>query len=278
MCLLPKRMVSAALLAVLGALVWGAEFLPLAIPDSSGIRGAVQDSWLNAPIAALKGKSIEQRTAPDGTPFQIRLEEDSGAYAIVVAPRTYTSVEVVTDGGTSTELAPAYSRAAPGSWILYRDKSGGRAQRIEWYFTQDPHVCLVLRQDSAKTYADMLVYGSYLARSVPIGVAFPRFYTASFQYVYSLTQKSLPWSSVLPAAGQYDALLHAERIIRHRLPYIDYAEDACYNEDGVLCSIETGQKMDIAKRGNVYYAPGVSASRRRLSGARSVLWTGTLAT
>ena len=62
---------------------------------------------------------------------------------------------------------------------------------------QNPEVFVQFRPGknttSTKSSCDFVVFGTYAAKDVPVGVPIERFYTLSFSEIYKLTEKTLPW-------------------------------------------------------------------------------------
>ncbi|MFA6938401.1 MAG: hypothetical protein WCQ67_09240, partial [Treponema sp.] len=138
-----------------------------------------------------------------------------------------------------------YPSGAPGSWVLYRNKDTGKPTKICMFFNQDAEVYIQFQPSENKTFADMIVFNSYAARSVPVGISFESLYTMSFADVYKITAQCLPWQKVAVVPKQYHAPLQMAAVIRENLSRIDYADDACYNERGKLYSISTGKPFKI---------------------------------
>lgn len=224
-----------------------AEYNSFGIPDSTSIRKNVKSSWLTAPFSEVRAKGVEIRENADGQVFQLRAEEGMDEFTVIVSPQSFLNVEVVTETKREKKLMEVYPVGAPGSFILKRSKTNGKPLYIQWYFNQDAEVYIQLRPDESKTFADLVVFGSYAARSVPVGIPFEQFYTMTFQDLYNVTQKILPWEKVHVIPGQYYDSLQMVAVIREILPKIDYAEEACYNEKGQLYSFITNEPLKIKK-------------------------------
>ncbi len=195
------------------------------VPDSADVRAEIVASWLTAPPSELRAKKPEIRKDGIGNAVQISAEEQGSDIVIFVLPE-------------SNGEKDRFRKDSAGSWLLYRNAKSGKPVKIRWYFNADPDVYVEFREGSPKTYADMVVFGSYAARSIPMGFRFQKLYTYSFEEVKLLTKNSLPWSKVTVVSDQYDSVLSMLEVIRGSLPRITYGPDACYNEDGLLYSIE----------------------------------------
>ena len=248
-----------------------AEYNKAGLPDSAEIRRRVVDSWLTAGIDRLRTKNPELHENDAREIFQIRMEEGVDNVSIIVAPQTFLDVDVVRDGSNSTLRMAVYPEGNPGSWILQRDKKTGRGVKINWYFNSDAAVYVQFYPEGNKTYADMIVYNSYLARSIPVGVPFAKLYTSSFGDIQRWTEKTLPWEKVKVIPGQYLDSIHMVNVIREKIPLIDYAENACYNENGELYSLLTNTRFTVKDENGDDVFPQ-NNGRLTLSGAGFAKW------
>lgn len=248
-----------------------ADFNRAGIPDSAEVRRKVVESWLTAPIDTLKTKNPELHENEAQKIFQIRTSEGLDSISVIVAPQSFIEMTVV-KGGQSTVLTTAeYPACSPGSWILYRDRQTGKPVKIEVYFNADAGVYIQLYPEGNKTFADMLVYNSFLARGVPLGVPFAKLYTASFEDICRWTAKTLPWNKVSVVPGQYREVLQMVQVIREKLPLMDYAEDACYSAEGQLYSILKNKPFTVTDSEGNSVEPEDNG-RLTLSSAGFVKW------
>jgi len=214
-----------------------AEYNVQGIPDSAEIRKTLVDSWFTAPVSEIQAKSSEIIRDAAGNDFQIRCEETENEYIIVVAPKSVAQIKYVDRQGTETRKVAVFNQSAMGSWVLYRNKSDGKASAIRWYFSADPDVYFIIRPSSVKTYVDLSVFGHLCTSFTPIGVSFKKMYSMSFQEFQTITRKTIPWEKVSVTTGIYNASYQMISVIRNNLKRMYYMEDAAYNEKGKLYSI-----------------------------------------
>ena len=248
-----------------------AEYNSYGIPDSAEIRKTIQNSWFSQSLSELRTKNSELRKNNLGQTFQIRMEERVDFCVVIVAPESYLNVDLISGSSKETVKMSVYPEGAPGSFVLFREKSSGKPIKIQWYFNADPDVYLEFYENANKTYVDMLVCSSYAAKSVPLSVKFSYLFSAGFEDILRLTKMSLPWQKVQVVPGLYRESLQMIQVIRENLPKIDYAENACYNENGKLYSILTGKKFTLKdENGNEYFPE--ENGRLTLSGAGFAKW------
>jgi len=241
-----KKVILAATAAFCFAFPAAADYNKFNLPDSTEIRRVVKDSWLASSLDEIRNRNIEARVNEAGVKFQIRLEEGVDDFAVIIAPQSLLNVDLIGKDNSSQKVQmEVYPSGAPGSWVLYRNKDTGKPTKICMFFNQDAEVYIQFQPSENKTFADMIVFNSYAARSVPVGISFESLYTMSFADVYKITAQCLPWQKVAVVPKQYHAPLQMAAVIRENLSRIDYADDACYNERGKLYSISTGKPFKI---------------------------------
>ena len=236
-----KRMGFLCLLMVV-ALPCFALYNRQGIPDSSEIRQKLVESWFTAPVETVRGKLPELHRNNIGTVFQVRAEEGGGQLMVVVAPRQKLAVDMYSGSAVSASTVDVYPANTSGSWVLHRDINTGKPLFIRYYFASDPEVFMQMNATGFKTLADFVVYGSYAARGVPVGLPFQRLYRASFLEVFDLTENTLPWNymNIMPAL--YHPVRQMIAVIRENLERIHLTEDAAYDEDGNPIYISTGKE------------------------------------
>ena len=225
------------------------------IPDSSEIRQNLVESWFTAPLEAVRGRMPELHRNNVGTVFQVRAEENDDYLMIIVAPRQKMAVDMYSGGEVMSSSVDVYPANNSGSWILYRNPTTGAPLFIRYYFASDAEVFMQINSMGSKSVADFVVYGSYAARGVPVGIPFQRLYKASFLEVHELTKQTLPWNYINTMPALYHPVLQMIAVIRENLDRIHFLEDAAYDEDGSPIYISTGKQRiespEIAEAGEL---------------------------
>lgn len=226
-----------------------AQFNKFDIPDSSEIRSKIAESWFSPDLSELRQKRTELHSNSIGQNFQVRMEENTDYFYVIVAPETFLSVDVYTENGVKTNTVSEYLKDAAGSWILTRDIRTGKNISIRFYFAADSDVYVQFSpsKDGKKSFADFLIDRKFVSRGVPVGVAFEYFYSSPFADVVQLTQKSLPWRYTEIYPEQFYGSLRMISVIRKNLPRVKYEWDACYDENGNPIRISDGQPREISE-------------------------------
>lgn len=205
-------------------------------PESAAVRSGLIQSWLTAGVNEVL--SLDPLVAADrgGLNFLVTHARNSaaGVFEIAVEPR---------DGD-----------GPRGKWKLVRRLSDGLPERIVLYPCRDEAVRIELRPASAdpergKSWADLVVYGQYAAKSVPLGVPFVRLYNMSLAELQRLTIASFPWDLVFPDSERYGDIESAVAEIRSALPALVYLDDGAFDEQGfpVLIADGSAQKPEAVR-------------------------------
>ncbi len=243
-----KKSLFAVTLCLFSVAFATADYNSAGIPDSVQIRRGIVSSWLNAPLRSLRNKAPELKTDDSGAVFKLTVEENDTEFIISLSPETFVNMTYIDGDKSETIRQSVFVKDSCGSWSLYRRKSDGEPIRIEMRFNNNPDVYIQFRPDGRRTYADLIVYNSYISRSVPIIIPFNNLYTTSFQTIKDLTSSSIPWQNVIPDLDQYDKVKTMIDIIRRKLPLVEFSKFAAYNEDGILYSIRTGEAIQTEEK------------------------------
>lgn len=242
-----------------------AEYNRMGVPDSSDIRSDIRETWLSLPLDYLREKRAEIRENAVGERFQVRLEETTDTFSVCVLPEVSVPVDVYTSDGISSAMISDYVSAGMGAWALVRSKSTGAPLYIRCYFLQDGDVYVQFSPKERKTLADYVIGGFYAARSAPVGISFERLYTASFDEILSVTEKSLPWQYANIYTGQYSGTFHMISVIEKNLARITPVPDGGYDENGNPVYISDGTARVVMK-------PEADADLLSLSSAGFLKW------
>ena len=218
-----------------------AEYNRFNIPDSAEIRPLLVERWFEAPLSSLRFNVPEIYANKIGNKFQVRMEENDETFNVFVSPETMLNVRVYSDKGFTIQEQAVYPGDIQGSWVLVRDKKTEKPLRIRYYFLKDSDVYIQFTPYNRTTLVDLVIFDNYAAKGVSAGVPFEKFYTASIQDVYDLTQKIIPWDYVTVNSEDYQNILQMAGVIQEKLPQITFLPDAMSDESHELVHISTGE-------------------------------------
>lgn len=214
------------------------------IPDSSEIRVILQERWFESPLSEVRQMLPEIYANDAGQKFQVRMEESDSTFNIFVAAGTTINVNVYSNKGVNLEQQEVYPGDIPGSWVLIKDKKTEKPIRIRYYFSSNSDVYVQFSPYGKAALADMVIFGNYASKGASTGVPFSAFYTASFQNVLDMTERTLPWDYVTVKKDLYHSIQQDAAVIAENLGKIFYAPDAMYDENNELVRISTGKPFE----------------------------------
>ncbi|HOT62378.1 MAG TPA: hypothetical protein PLU93_05895 [Treponemataceae bacterium] len=205
------------------------------VPDSASVRSGIADLWLLDRIDAVAARPTETVRDGDGLAWRISAERMAltESLAVVVTP----------------EISGSFPVPAQGTWALYRSRVDGMPEQIKIYPRDDATLFIRIRPDGpdpmkGRALLDVLAYGGYVRKDVPLGVPFIRLYTLPFDELVSMTRSTVPWELFDPDPTSYSAVREAVDILRSRLPSLIYLDDGAFNERGEPVLIVDGSPQD----------------------------------
>lgn len=225
------------------------------IPDSAEIREKISSTYFDAPVDFLRTQENQVLKNDVNENFQISFNENEKYFIIAITPQTTIEIQYQNGDLSESRQKEVFTEGSAGSWILYKNLSTSKAEKVRWYFNADSEVYLEFSAEAKKTFADLILYDTYLVKHAPLGLPFSRLYTASFEEIQNWTKNSIPWKKVTVKSGQYWGLLQTALTVRKYLPKMENLQDALYNEDGILCDRMTDQPYTLLDEdGNPYSA------------------------
>lgn len=212
------------------------------VSDSSEIRKQIQETWFSAPLSVLQDYGTKLYKNSAGQTFQVHLEQNKDEFAIVIVPETTLRMMTLSNNDVNTVQSKTFVIGSPGTWILYRDITTGKPKRIRYQYCKDAEVFLEVysaNKNGTKTLVDMVVFDSYLAKGVQVGLPFNKFYTAKFEEIEEKTKRILPWQKLEVVPGMYHGNLQMIEVIRENLKDIMLVNEIVYDENDNLVYIKT---------------------------------------
>ena len=206
------------------------------IEDDSSLRISLLDSWLRESPGRVLAKRPENHTLKSGSRVQVRVERSSqnrDEFAIVLA----------------REQNGAYPGWAQGSWVLTRRRdSSGEASRIRVFLRSDYNTYVQFRPfDDEKCLFDVVVYDSYLCRSLPLPVPFERLLVLPVEEVLAVAGNRFPRRYFEPEPGAYSDSRAFVSQVRSLLPGLVFRDDGALNENGDYVFINTLMSQDSGR-------------------------------
>jgi hypothetical protein len=198
------------------------------IPDDSGLRTSVKDSWLTEIPGKVLSKSRALYNLDSGGRVELRAEAGKNEFMVIFAREL----------NGNSGLFPGW---AQGSWILTRRTNTGAATRIRIFLRSDYHTYVQFRPFTAdKCQMDVVLYDAYIVRSLPLPVSLERLYTMQLNEALNLAGNKFPRRYFDFNPANYRDQRNFIAKIRERLPELQYADDGAIDETGRYVYINTG--------------------------------------
>ena len=160
-----------------------AEYNSFGIPDSSEIRTEITDSWFHQDLENIRMNNVQVRKNIEGESFQISLEEQEKQFIVYVSPKSTMQVDVYDSKGVHTVTEDSFLPNSFGSWLYARSKDSGQSLFVRIYISRNSDVYIQFSPSKKNTTADFVIFNSYVAKSVPVGVPFEKILTMSIAQI-----------------------------------------------------------------------------------------------
>jgi len=215
------------------------------IPDDSLLRISLLKIWFTeVPVKVL---SLPSRTEilESGERVEVSISEGRDVFNI------HLSRELMRGTGPSNRRATGvYPGTAQGSWMLTRRKDNGEGTQIRIFLRSDQNTMIQLRPFSRdKSFMDVILYGGYVAQSIPIAVSFERLYTMQLNDILKLAQNKFPSRYFEPDIGCYREHRSLIAAVRAKTSALRFADDGAVDENGNYVFIETSKAQNAANAG-----------------------------
>ncbi|MCQ2610514.1 MAG: hypothetical protein MJ169_02090 [Treponema sp.] len=217
-----------------------AQYNNFGVKDSSEIRKEIAAQWFFADLDSIRQNNNQIRKNTVGESFYISLEEYENVFMVYVVPQVKSRVDVYDATGMHTSEEGVYPVEGQGAWLLCRDKKSGDPLYVRYYFTNTPQVYLEFHPYKNSCTVDLMIFGCFASKGVPLGIPFERVLTLSFSELQQMTNRKLPWKYTNPDLSRYDGSKVMMQTIRQNLKKIAFEEGAMYNEYGKSVSVFTG--------------------------------------
>ncbi|MCL2276897.1 MAG: hypothetical protein FWC21_03275 [Treponema sp.] len=234
------------------------------ISDDSLLRTNLRDTWMINSVNRVLAQRPRIETLETGERVQISAREGRDEFMVIFARE-------LIKGRVATDSAPAVERRATGqfpgwaqgSWMLTRNKNTGHPTLIRIYLRSDQNTHIQFRPfDIDKVYMDVVLYGAFIARSIPVAVppvpqgitptayaSFERLYTMQLNDILRLVQNKFPLRYFEADPAIYRDSRRFVSQVRSRLGGLRFADDGALDENGNYVFIETLQPQTSARPG-----------------------------
>jgi hypothetical protein len=215
------------------------------ISDDSLLRLRFRDElMIESPVRVLS-----QRTRIElletGERVQISTQEGREEFRVIFSRELMRGTSI--NNRRATGSFPGWSQ---GSWMLTRRRDTGAATQIRIFLRSDQNTHIQFRPfDADKCFLDVVLYGGYIARSIPVAVPFERLYTMRLNDILRLVDTKFPLRYFEPDIASYRDTRRFVEQVRLHLGNLHYVNDGAIDENGNFVFIETLQEQTRARTG-----------------------------
>ena len=211
------------------------------IPDDSLLRIRMKDSWFSETPSRVLARRAVFEQLESGERVEVRTVEGREEFMVLISRE-------LTRGNISAGNSAAASRTgtgqfpgwAQGSWMLTRRKDTGAGTLIRIFLRSDQYTYIQFRPfTSDKSQMDVVLYGGYIVRSLPLAVPFERLYTMQLNDILTLAGDKFPRRYFEPDPQYYRDSRRLIAQVRGHLGGLSFADDGAIDENGDYVYINT---------------------------------------
>jgi hypothetical protein len=221
------------------------------IADDSTLRVALKDTLFTESPAKLSAQPSRIEYLQNGERVEVRIQENRNEVMVLIS-RELMSGRIAVDKNPAvprmgTGQFPGW---AQGSWMLTRSKRDGSGTLIRIFPRSDQYTFIQFRSFTAdKCLMDVILYGGFVVRSLPIPVPFDRLYTMKLNDILKLAGDKFPRRYFDPEPEYYRDSRKFISLVRARLGELRFSDDGAIDENGSYVFIKTLQNQSSVSQG-----------------------------
>jgi len=205
------------------------------ISDDSLIRLKIKDSWMTESPARVLSQYARKETLESGEKVEIRTSEGKEEFMVHISRELTRGTDAANRIGTGQ--FPGWIQ---GSWMLTRRKDTGAGTQIKIFLRSDQQTFIQFHPfTSDKCFMDAVVYGGFIAHSIPVAVSFERLYTMPLNDILRLIENKFPIRYYEPDISNYKDTITFISQVRSRISNLRFVDDGAIDENGKFVFIET---------------------------------------
>lgn len=220
------------------------------ISDDSLLRIRHRDAWMIETPARVLSQRTRIDTLETGERVQISTMEGREEFMVLFSRELTRGRVAGTTQVVERRATGQFPGWAQGSWMLARRKDTGAGTLIRIFLRSDQNTHIQFRPlNTEKSQMDVLLYGGYIARSIPVPVPFERLYTMQLNDVLRLVENKFPLRYFEPDIASYRDTRNFITQVRAHLGGLRYADDGAIDENGNYVLINNLQSQNPATAG-----------------------------
>lgn len=219
--------------------------LPVArISDDSILRNRLRASWFVDTPSRVLAQHSRIELLETGERVQVSATEGRDEFIVILAR------ERMTGSGADRRGTGQFPGWAQGSWMLTRSKETGAGTLVRIFPRSDQQTFIQFRPfNEERCQMDVVIYGAYIVRSMPIAIPFDRLYTIPLNDILKLVETRFPIRYFEPDPANYRDTRAFVSQVRENLGSLRFADDGAIDENGNFVFINSLQKQNEATAG-----------------------------
>ena len=194
------------------------------ISDDSALRMSLMDTWFTEPPRRTLDRKPELFRLSGGDQIEVRSEAGRDEVMVILAR------------GRNGR----YRGYIQGSWILNRNLSDGRPNRIRIFLRSDPYTYIQFRPlGDDRSQMDMVLYEGMVIQSLPLAIPFQRLLVERTEDVLKSLEEKFPRRYFDPPLDSYRDVRSLVASVRKELPALSFVDDGAIDENGNYVFINT---------------------------------------
>jgi len=215
--------------------VYGFDLPVSKISDDSQLRLNLLNTWLLEVPARVVSLPARTEILGSGERVEVSISEGREVFNIRFSRELMRGTSL-----SNRRATGSFPGTAQGSWILTRRKDNGEGTQIRIFLRSDQNTFIQFRPFSKdKSFFDVVLYGGYIAQSVPIALSFERLYTMHLNDILKLVENKFPVRYFEPDIASYREHRSLIANIREKTAPLRFTDDGAIDENGNYVFIKT---------------------------------------
>ena len=225
--------------------IFGLDLPVSRIPDDSALRIRLRETWLTETPASVLAKQPVIEHLQNGDRVEVRTLEGRDEFLVILSRELMRGNTVASR--RETGVFPGW---AQGSWMITRRKDTGDGTLIRIFLRSDQFTYIQFRPfNEDKCQMDVVLYGGFVVRSMPLAVPFERLYSMPLNNILNLAGSRFPLKYFEPNPEYYKDNRTLIAKIRNNIEGLRFADDGAIDENGNFVFIETLQMQPSVTAG-----------------------------
>jgi len=215
--------------------IFGFDLPVSRISDDSLLRNKMKETWITETPGRVLSQRARTEVLENGERVLVSAIEGREEFIVLFSRELIRGTSIENRSGTRE-----FPGWAQGSWMMTRRKDTGAGTLIRFFPRSDQNMHIQFRPfDKEKSLLDVILYGAYISRSIPVAVPFERLYTMRLNDILRLVEEKLPLRYFEPDPFYYKDTRNMIEQVRSRLGSLRFTDDGAIDENGSYVFIET---------------------------------------